>query len=108
MRFATETVLSLVQPYAPHAAEELWERLGQGRLWEQPWPTADPALLTAATVEVVVQVNGKLRDRLNVPAGTADDELIRLALGSERVQAHVDGEPRRTIVVPDRLVNVVT
>ena len=53
-------------------------------------------------------MNGKLRDRLSVPSGTAEDELVRLALGSERVQAHVDGEPRRTIVVPDRLVNVVT
>ena len=108
VRLATETVLSLIQPYAPHVAEELWERLGHERLWEQPWPTADPALLTAETVEVVVQVNGKLRDRLSVPSGTAEDELVRLALGSERVRAHVDGEPRRTIVVPDRLVNVVT
>jgi leucyl-tRNA synthetase len=107
VRFATETVLSLIQPYAPHVAEELWERLGHGRLWEEPWPEADQSLVASDTVEVVVQVNGKLRDRLHVPAGTPDDELVALALASERVQAHVDGEPRRTIVVPDRLVNVV-
>jgi leucyl-tRNA synthetase len=107
VRFATETVLSLIQPYAPHIAEELWERLGHSRLWEQPWPEADESLLASETVEVVVQVNGKLRDRLHVPAGTPEDELVALALASERVQAHVDGEPRRTIVVPDRLVNVV-
>ena len=59
-------------------------------------------------VEIVVQVNGKLRDRLHVPAGTGDEELLRLALASERVRAHLDGgEPRQTIVVPDRLVNIV-
>ena len=107
VRFATETVLSLIQPYAPHVAEELWERLGHERLWREPWPEADPALLATETVEVVVQVNGKLRDRLQVPAGTPEDELVALALASERVRAHVNGEPRRTIVVPDRLVNVV-
>ena len=86
VRFATETVLSLIQPYAPHVAEELWERLGRSRLWEAPWPEADPALVAAATVEIVVQVNGKLRDRLTVPAGTPEDELVALALASERVQ----------------------
>ena len=107
MRYATETVLSLIQPYAPHLAEELWERLGHERLWQEPWPEADPALLATDTVEIVVQVNGKLRDRLQVLAGTPEDELVALALASERVRAYVNGEPRRTIVVPDRLVNVV-
>jgi len=108
VRFATETVLSLMQPYAPHVAEELWERLGGSRLWETAWPSADPALVASDVVEIVVQVNGKLRDRLQVPSGTPEDELIALALGSERVRAHLgEGSPRRTIVVPDRLVNVV-
>ena len=108
VRFATETVVSLVQPYAPHVAEELWERLGHARLREQPWPEADPALVATDVVEIAVQVNGKLRDRLQVPAGTAEDELVALALASERVRAHLgEGAPRRTIVVPDRLVNVV-
>jgi leucyl-tRNA synthetase len=106
--FATETVVSLVQPYAPHVAEELWERLGHNRLWEAPWPVADPVLVASETVEVVVQVNGRLRDRLHVPVGTPEDELVALALASERVRAHLDGgEPRKTIVVPDRLVNLV-
>jgi leucyl-tRNA synthetase len=108
VRFATETVVSLVQPYAPHVAEELWERLGHARLREQPWPEADPALVATDVVEIAVQVNGKLRDRLQVPAGTAEDELVALALASERVRVHLgQGAPRRTIVVPDRLVNVV-
>jgi len=60
-RFAAETAVSLIQPYAPHIAEELWERLGHERLWEQPWPEADPALLEEDTFELVVQVNGKVR-----------------------------------------------
>jgi leucyl-tRNA synthetase len=107
VRFATEAALSLIQPYAPHVAEELWERLGHSRLWQAPWPEADRALVTSDTVEIVVQVNGKLRDRLLVAAGTPEAELVELALASERVRAHVNGEPERTIVVPDRLVNVV-
>ncbi len=108
VRFGTETVLSLIQPYAPHVAEELWERLGHARLWETPWPEADPALLASDTVEVVVQVNGRLRDRLHVRPGTPDDELVALALASERVKAHVPNGPRKTVVVPDRLVNLVS
>ena len=107
-RFAAETAVSLIQPYAPHAAEELWERLGHERLWEQPWPIADPALLERDVLEVVVQVNGKLRDRLQVAPGTPEDELVALARASERVRAHLDGgEPRKTIVVPGKLVNFV-
>jgi leucyl-tRNA synthetase len=108
VRFATETAVSLIQPYAPHVAEELWERLGHTRLWETAWPVADPALVAVETVEVVVQVNGRLRDRLHVPVGTPENELVALALASERVQAHLDGgQPRKTVVVPDRLVNLV-
>ena len=90
-RFAAETAVSLIQPYAPHIAEELWERLGHERLWETPWPTADPALLEVDTIEVVVQVNGKVRDRLHVSPDVAEDELVALARASERVQAHLDG-----------------
>jgi leucyl-tRNA synthetase len=107
-RFAAETAVSLIQPYAPHVAEELWQRLGGERLWEQPWPVADPALLERETVEIVLQVNGKLRDRLQVPASTSEEELVELARSSEKVQAHLNGgEPRKTIVVPGKLVNFV-
>ena len=108
-RFAAETVVSLIQPYAPHVAEELWARLGHDRLWEKPWPVADPALLEVDTVEVVVQVNGKIRDRLHVSPDLGEDELVALARASERVQAYMDGgEPARTVVVPGKLVNFVT
>jgi leucyl-tRNA synthetase len=107
-RFAAETAVSLIQPYAPHVAEELWEALGGTRLWETPWPEADPAFLVEDVVEVVVQVNGKLRDRLHVPAAISEDELVAQARASERVRAHLDGgEPRKTIVVPGKLVNFV-
>jgi leucyl-tRNA synthetase len=108
-RFAAETAVSLIQPYAPHIAEELWERLGHERLWEAPWPVADPALLERETVEVVVQVNGRIRDRLQVAPDTPEEELVTLARASERVQAYLDGgEAARTIVVPGKLVNFVT
>jgi leucyl-tRNA synthetase len=107
-RFAAETAVSLIQPYAPHVAEELWTVLGHERLWEQPWPVADPSMLEQETFELVVQVNGKVRDRFEVGVDLSEDELVARALASERVQAHVDGATvRKTIVVPRRLVNFV-
>jgi leucyl-tRNA synthetase len=108
-RFAAATAVSLIQPYAPHVAEELWQRLGHERLWEASWPVPDPSMLEVDTVEVVVQVNGRIRDRLRVSPDLGDDELVALARASERVQAHLDGgEPARTVVVPGKLVNFVT
>jgi leucyl-tRNA synthetase len=107
-RFAAETAVSLIQPYAPHMAEELWERLGYSRLWDTDWPVADPALLERDTFELVVQVNGKVRDRIEVPADMPEDELVATAKASERVQAHLNGgEIRQAIVVPRKLVNFV-
>jgi leucyl-tRNA synthetase len=108
-RFAAETAVSLIQPYAPHVAEELWERLGHERLWETPWPEADPALLKRETFELVIQVNGKVRDRVEVPSDLAEDELVERAKASPRVQSYLDGDKiRQTIVVPRKLVNIVT
>ena len=107
-RFAAETAVSLLQPWAPHVTEELWQRLGHERLWEQPWPEADPALLARETFQLVVQVNGKVRDRMEVPADLQEEELVERAKGSAKVQAHLDGkEIRQTIVVPGKLVNLV-
>jgi leucyl-tRNA synthetase len=108
-RFAAETAVSLIQPYAPHLAEELWERLGHERLLEQPWPQADPALLERDTFELVIQVNGRVRDRVEVPADLPEEELIERAKASPRVRSYLDGsEIRQTIVVPRKLVNIVT
>ena len=107
-RFAAETVVSLIQPYAPHVSEELWALLGHERLWEHPWPVADDSQLVRDTFELVAQVNGKVRDRFEVDAGTSEDELVELARTSSRVQAHLDGATlRKTIVVPGKLVNFV-
>jgi leucyl-tRNA synthetase len=111
-RFAAETAVSLLQPYAPHVCEELWEVLGGTRLWEAPWPVHDPAMLERDTVVLVLQVNGKVRDRIEVPAGLPEDELVARARASAKVRVHIDGlisgnaEPR-AIVVPDKLVNLV-
>jgi leucyl-tRNA synthetase len=107
-RFAAETAVSLIQPYAPHVTEELWQQLGRERLWAEPWPVADRALLERETFELVIQVNGKVRDRVEVGVDAGEDELIALAKGSARVQAHLDGkEIRQAIVVPRKLVNLV-
>ena len=106
-RFAAETAVSLLQPYVPHVAEELWGVLGHARLWEEPWPVADEALLRHETIELVLQVNGKVRDRVEVPVGLSDAELIERAKASPKVQAHLDGDEIRAIVVPDKLVNLV-
>jgi leucyl-tRNA synthetase len=108
-RFAADTIVSLVQPWAPHVAEELWQdALGHdSNLWESPWPAYDEAMLQHQTIELVLQVNGKVRDRVQVPAGLPEDELIARARESEKVQAHLNGEERRVIVVPDKLVNIV-
>ncbi len=100
--------MSLIQPYAPHIAEELWGILGHERLWETPWPEADEAQLVRETFELVVQINGKVRDRVEADTSLSEDELVTLAHGSERVQSFLDGaEPRKTIVVPGKLVNFV-
>ena len=100
--------MSLIQPYAPHIAEELWQVLGHERLWEQPWPVADESQLVRETFELVVQVNGKVRDRFDADVSLSEDELVELARTSPRVQAHIDGaQVRKTIVVPQKLVNFV-
>ena len=107
-RFAAETAVSLIQPYAPHVAEELWGLLGHDRLWEQPWPVADEAQLRRETFELVIQVNGKVRDRVEVSVDESEDDLVARAKASPRVQAHLDGkEIRQAIVVPRKLVNLV-
>jgi leucyl-tRNA synthetase len=107
-RFAAETAVSLIQPYAPHVAAELWERLGHERVWQEPWPQADPALLERDTFELVVQVNGRVRDRFDVSADLSEDELVTRATSSPKVQAQLNGKQiRKTIVVPRKLVNIV-
>jgi leucyl-tRNA synthetase len=108
VRFSTATAASLLFPFAPHLCSEVYEWLVAERLWEQPWPQADPELLERDTYMLVVQVNGKLRDRIEVAADTAEAELVELAKASQNVQRHLDGKAiAKEIVVPGRLVNLV-
>jgi leucyl-tRNA synthetase len=108
VRFATATAASLIHPFAPHLGAEVWERLSGGRVWEEPWPEPDPALLASDTVTLVVQVNGKLRDRIEAAADAPEEELLRLARESERVSRYLDGkEVVKEVVVPGKLVNLV-
>ena len=106
---AIATLPRLVAPMAPHIAEELWVHLGNaGLVADAAWPDVDPALLVDDQVTVAVQVNGKLRDTLTVAKGAAKDTLEAAALASPGVQRILDGAlPKKVIVVPDRLVNIV-
>jgi leucyl-tRNA synthetase len=107
-RFATATAVSLIHPYAPHIACELWERLGGERLWDVPWPVADPEMLASDTVTYAVQVNGKLRGDVGVAADAVEEEVVAAARAVPNVAAYLDGaEVRKTIFVPGRLVNFV-
>jgi leucyl-tRNA synthetase len=108
LRFATATAASLIFPFAPHLGAEVYEAIEGVRVWEQPWPRPDPELLSRETFTLVVQVNGKLRDRIEAAAGAGEEELVRLARASERVHAHLDGrETVKEVVVPGKLVNIV-
>ncbi len=105
---AARRAVSLLMPFAPHISCELWEALGGERLWVEPWPTPDERYLVATEVTIVVQVNGKLRDRFAAPVGSADADLADRAKALPKVAAAIDGkELIREIVVPDKLVNLV-
>ncbi|MFM9112946.1 MAG: leucine--tRNA ligase [Actinomycetota bacterium] len=108
-REVAEPLVQMLSPLCPHVAEELWQRLGRtDSLTYIPFPVADTALLVADTIEIPVQVNGKVRSKLTVSASVTDDELKALALADDKVQAILAGKaPRNVVVVPKRLVNVV-
>jgi leucyl-tRNA synthetase len=108
LRFATATAASLIFPFAPHLASEVFDSIEGRRVWEEPWPAADPAMLESETFVLVVQVNGRLRDRVEAAADASEDELLELALGSDAVRRHLDGrEVVKRVVVPGKLVNLV-
>ena len=106
---AVGTLLRLVAPMVPHVAEEAWAAAGQeGLIADAPWPEADPALLVEDEVTIAIQVNGKLRDTVRAAKGAAREDLEALAVANDAVQRILAGAaPRKVIVVPDRLVNVV-
>ena len=104
-----EPFVLLLAPYAPHIAEEMWEKLGHSEsLVYHDWPSYDEELTKDEQVEIVVQVNGKIRARLTMPADTGDAELKESALANERVKEYTEGKDiRKVITVPNKLVNVV-
>jgi leucyl-tRNA synthetase len=108
-RSAVEPLLVMLAPYAPHFAEELWAVLGHDRsIFHASWPPYDEQLAAAGDVEIVVQVNGKVRGRLTVARGATEAQVVALALQDESVQKFVDGKPvRKTVYVQDRLLNLV-
>jgi leucyl-tRNA synthetase len=107
-RFAGGVLCSLAQPFVPHIAEELWERLGGRELWREPWPVADPRFLATDSATIVVQVNGKLRGRFDAPIGLEREALIEHASALENVHEHLVGmSVVKVIAVPDKLVNFV-
>jgi leucyl-tRNA synthetase len=107
---AVDRLLLLLAPAAPHVAEELWARRGKPySIHQQAWPSHDPELAVADTIELPIQVDGRLRDRLVVTRDTPAEEIERLALASEPVQRYLAGRtPIRVIQVPGKMVNVVT
>ena len=107
---AADTLVLLLAPFAPHITEELWQRRGgTGSVHQQRWPAFDPAAARSSTVMVVVQVDGKVRDRIELAAGTTEETLKARALGSPKVVQAIAGKPiDRVVVVPDRLINIVT
>ena len=110
---ALRTLLILLAPFAPHLAEELWQKLGadwdgEGSIHRQRWPVADAGALVRDTIPLVIQVKGKVRGSLEVPADADSATLERLALASDIAQKWLEGQPpRRVIVVPGKLVNLV-
>ena len=108
-RTAVEVLVQLISPFAPHFAEELWEKLGRKEgLAHSRWPAYDAALLVQKEVTLVVQVNGKVRSRLTVPAGLSNEEIKPRVLADPVIQKWLDGKPPRDIIiVPNRLANVV-
>ena len=107
---ATEKLILMLAPFAPYITEELWERRGGTEsVHRQSWPVFDPAMATLEEITLIVQVDGKVRDRINARAGLPESELQKIALASQKAKAALDGRTvDRTIIVPDRLVNIVT
>jgi leucyl-tRNA synthetase len=108
-RCVLEALLVMLAPFAPHVSEELWEALGHATtIFDARWPQFDPALTVEDMAVIVVQVNGKVRGRIEVPRDASEQSIISAALADAAVQAHIDGKQiRRRVVVPGRLVNLV-
>jgi len=107
-QFAIESLIKLLQPFAPHMAAELWRELGHDdQLDFVEWPTWDDSKLINDTITVVVQVNGKLRAKLEVAKDISEDDIRKLAIEDENVKKHLLGEPKKIIYIKGKLVSIV-
>jgi leucyl-tRNA synthetase len=103
-----ENAVLLLAPIVPHITTVLWSELRPGtRLLEQPWPLVDEKALVQDSIELVVQVNGKLRGRIRVPSDSTDEHIRKVAVEDEAVRKFIPGTPKKVVVVPKKLVNVV-
>ena len=104
-----DTLILLLAPFAPHIAEEMWERMGNpGTTHQTAWPEYREEYLRTDEIEIVVQVNGKVRQKLSVPSGIDEESLKEKSLGDPRIQEWTDGkEIKKVIVVPKKLINIV-
>jgi leucyl-tRNA synthetase len=107
-QFTVESLIKLLQPFAPHMSAELWLQLGhESQLDFEPWPVWDDAKIVSDTMTIIVQVNGKLRAKLDVPVGTSEDAIKAAALADVNVQKFVEGEPKKVIYIASKLVSIV-
>ena len=107
-RAEVEPLVQLVSPFAPHIAEELWEKIGKtGSVFDARWPAYDPTLVSADTIDLVVQINGKTRGKLSVARDIGQEEAVSAALAEESMAKFLSGEPKKVIFVPGRLLNLV-
>jgi leucyl-tRNA synthetase len=108
-RSAVERFLLVLAPFAPHIAEELWQRLGHAEsLAYEPWPAFDPDMAREPQVEIAVQVNGKVKTRMTISADAGEEQMKQIAMDDPKVKAGLKGKSvRKVICVPGRLVNIV-
>lgn len=109
LKESLNTLVLLLAPFTPHVCDELWTVLGnEGSTIKVSWPTYDPSALKKETIDIVIQINGKLKDKISIPATTSKEEMITLALKNKKVESAIEGkEVIKTISIPGKLVNIV-
>jgi leucyl-tRNA synthetase len=111
IREAIKTVIMLISPFTPHIAEEMWSKIAEGSgesILKQKWPTYNTAALVADEVELVLQISGKVKSRIVVSTKASEEEIKKIALEDDKIKQALGGKPpKKVIVIPRRLVNIV-